>query len=119
MALYEPIKVQEVDEEHGMADSVVMIKSNVEDVEMAVRISKLMTSSPPNDAVSVATAYGHPEGVTTLPKVRLQQPQQQRLVSLDVFRGLTVVVMTFLPLSLYLSSPYVSHRRDPSRFYFR
>ncbi|XP_050373270.1 uncharacterized protein LOC126790935 [Argentina anserina] len=92
MALYEPIKVHEVDEEDGMADSVI-IKNVNQDVEMAVPISKLTSSAPPNDAVSFATAYSHSEG-TTLPTCsKVLHRQQQRLVSLDVFRGLTVALM--------------------------
>lgn len=109
MALYEPIKGHEVDEEHGMPDSVIINNSmNDQDVEMAVRISKLRSSAPPNGAVSVATAYTHPPEPTSLPASKLRH-HQQRLVSLDVFRGLTVVVMSLLPPpSPYLSAPFVS-----------
>lgn len=103
MALYEPIKGHEDDEEHGMPDSVIINNSmNDQDVEMAVRISKLRSSAPPNGAVSVATAYTHPPEPTSLPASKLRH-HQQRLVSLDVFRGLTVVVMSLLPPSLSLS----------------
>lgn len=95
MALYEPIKGHEVDEEHGMPDSVIINSSSMsdQDVEMAVRISKLRSSAPPNGAVSVATAYTHPPEPTSLPANSKLRHHQQRLVSLDVFRGLTVVLM--------------------------
>lgn len=115
MALYEPIKGHEVDEEHGMPDSVIVNNSmNDQDVEMAVRISKLRSSAPPNGAVSVATAYTHPPEPASLPASKLRH-HQQRLVSLDVFRGLTVVVMSLLPPpSPYLSGCFVIQASCPS-----
>ncbi|PQM35491.1 hypothetical protein Pyn_32761 [Prunus yedoensis var. nudiflora] len=104
MAVYEPIKGYEHDvEERGMTDPMMMKKNNIsidhnEDVEMAIQQISKSTSASAAAAVGGgaggAAAYknvsNEEAAAASLPsKLR----QQQRLVSLDVFRGLTVAIM--------------------------
>ncbi|KAB2625064.1 heparan-alpha-glucosaminide N-acetyltransferase-like [Pyrus ussuriensis x Pyrus communis] len=104
MAMYEPIKVYLDDEKRGMTDLIMGKNVNIgggggggaggdghmdDDVEMAVQpISKPPTGV--GDAACKNISNGE-AAVPSLPSKSWQQ--QQRLVSLDVFRGLTVALM--------------------------
>ncbi|ONI29719.1 hypothetical protein PRUPE_1G210600 [Prunus persica] len=103
MAVYEPIKRYEHDdEERGMTDPMMMKKNNIsidhdEDVEMAIhQISKSTSASSAATAASGAAAYknvSHEEAAAAPASLPSKLRQQQRLVSLDVFRGSTVAIM--------------------------
>lgn len=85
MAVYEPVKVH--DDEH-FNKNYVSLSNNVddEDVELALRFAKV------NDAAYKAMEEKKSLILSANPHQH-QQQQQQRLVSLDVFRGLTVALM--------------------------
>lgn len=85
MAVYEPVKVH--DDEH-FNKNYVSLSNNVddEDVELALRFAKV------NDAAYKAMEEKKSLILSANPHQH-QQQQQQRLVSLDVFRGLTVAVI--------------------------
>lgn len=119
MAVYEPIKRYEHDvEERGMTDPMMMKSNNIsidhdEDVEMAIQqISKSTSASSASAAgcgAGGAAAYknvsNEEAAAASLPsKLR----QQQRLVSLDVFRGLTVAVcnVVYFQPPLYVSAAF-------------
>ncbi|KAM2541658.1 hypothetical protein TB2_021197 [Malus domestica] len=111
MAMYEPIKVYSDDEKRGMADRIMGKNINIgggdgvgaggdggdghmdADVEMAVRpISKSPTGVGGAACKNISNGEA---AVASLPSKSRQQ--QQRLVSLDVFRGLTVAVTSAFP----------------------
>ncbi|XP_016647997.1 PREDICTED: heparan-alpha-glucosaminide N-acetyltransferase isoform X1 [Prunus mume] len=110
MAMYEPIKgCEHDDEERGMTNPMMMKNNNIsidhdEDVEMAIQqISKSTSASSAAASASAcggggAAAYKNVSkeeaaaAAASLPS-KLRQQQQQRLVSLDVFRGFTVAIM--------------------------
>ncbi|XP_009359837.2 heparan-alpha-glucosaminide N-acetyltransferase [Pyrus x bretschneideri] len=102
MAMYEPIKVYLDDEKRGMTDLIMGKNVNIgdgggaggdghmdDDVEMAVQ----PISKPPTSVGGAACKFisNGEAAVASLPSKSRQQ--QQRLVSLDVFRGLTVALM--------------------------
>ncbi|KAM1280762.1 hypothetical protein EV2_022203 [Malus domestica] len=104
MAMYEPIKVYSDDEKRGMADRIMGKNINIgggdggdghmdADVEMAVQ----PISKPPTGVGGAAckNISNGEAAVASLPSKSRQQ--QQRLVSLDVFRGLTVAVTSAFP----------------------
>ncbi|BBG93771.1 Protein of unknown function D [Prunus dulcis] len=103
MAVYEPIKrYDHDDEERGMTDPMMMKKNNIsidhdEDVEMAIHhISKSTSASSAAAASGGAAAYknvSHEEAAAAPASLPSKLRQQQRLVSLDVFRGFTVAIM--------------------------
>ena len=93
MGIYEPIRghddAEEQDEKikRGVKPSSVQ---DEDDVEMAVR-------GRSGTAILIAGGVGGGGGLNKIeeeiPKQKQQQQKQQRLVSLDVFRGITVAVM--------------------------
>lgn len=131
MAVYEPVKGYEHDdEERGMTDPMMMKNNNIsidhdEDVEMAIQqISKSTSAS------SAASSAGGGGGAAAFKNVSKEEAaaaaaslpsklrQQQRLVSLDVFRGFTVAVrnVVYFQPPLYVSAaffhiPYLSKPR--------
>lgn len=121
MAVYESVKGYEHDdEERGMTDPMMMKNNNIsidhdEDVEMAIQqISKSTSAS------SAASSAGGGGGAAAFKNVSKEEAaaaaaslpsklrQQQRLVSLDVFRGFTVAVrnVVYFQPPLYVSAAF-------------
>ena len=92
MAMYEPIRGRDEEEEEKKKRGVECFSGDVvvDDVEMAVhsRSSASGTSKIEDEGSKQRRLHQHQHQHQPPPK-----PQSQRLVSLDVFRGLTVAVI--------------------------
>ena len=119
MAMYEPIRGYSDDDERRMADPIMKENINIgggdgrmnDDVEMAIRPDQ----SPTGGGAAYTNSSNEEATVASLPSKSRQQ--QQRLGSLDVFRGLTVVVTsTTFPGFSYSSISLVFLRRKKINF---
>lgn len=117
MAVYEPVKGYEHDdEERGMTDPMMMKNNNIsidhdEDVEMAIQQISKSTSASSAGGGGGAAAFKNvskEEAAAAAASLPSKLRQQQRLVSLDVFRGFTVAVrnVVYFQPPLYVSAAF-------------